>query len=71
MRPVTLTSITLGPASPSKGDTDEDTSTPPSHLIVLVDLSKGSGGKCYYPYSALVDLIATYNFISQSVTDKL
>jgi predicted aspartyl protease len=39
--------------------------------MVPVDLRKGSGGEGYYPYSALVDSGATYNFISQSVADKL
>jgi hypothetical protein len=39
--------------------------------MVPVDLRKGSGGKGYYPYSALVDLGATYNFISQAVADRL
>ncbi len=36
-----------------------------------VDLRKGSGGEGYYPYSVLVDLGATYNFISQAVADRL
>jgi hypothetical protein len=39
--------------------------------MVPVDLCKGSGGEGYYPYSALVDLGATYNFISQAVADRL
>jgi hypothetical protein len=61
--PVTLSSAALGPASSSEEDPNEDT-PPPPHLMVPVDLRKGSGGKSYYPYSALVDLSATYNFIS-------
>ncbi len=39
--------------------------------MVPVDLRKGSGGKGYYPYSALVDSGATYNFISQAAADRL
>jgi hypothetical protein len=39
--------------------------------MVPLDLRKGSGGKGYYPYSALVNSGATYNFISQAVADRL
>ncbi len=39
--------------------------------MVPVNLRKGSGGEGYYPYSALVDSGATYNFISQVVADQL
>ncbi len=39
--------------------------------MVLVDLCKGSGSKGYYLYSALINLGATYNFVSQSIADKL
>jgi hypothetical protein len=39
--------------------------------MVPVDLRKGPGGEGYYPYLALVNLGATYNFITQSVMDKL
>jgi hypothetical protein len=67
---VTLSSAALGPASSSEEDPDEDTPLPPQ-LIVPVDLRKGPGGEGYYPYSALVDLGATYNFISQAVADRL
>jgi hypothetical protein len=66
-----LASAALGPALPSEDDTDTVASLPPLHLIVLVDLPKGSGGKGYYPYSALIDSDAHYNFISKCVTDKL
>jgi hypothetical protein len=68
--PVTLSSAALGPASSSEKDPNEDT-PPPSHLMVPVDLRKGSGGEGYYPYSAPVDSGATYNFISQAVADRL
>jgi hypothetical protein len=61
----------LGPASPSEEDTNKDASLPPLHLIVPVDLCKGSGGEGYYPYSELAYSGATYNFISQSIADKL
>ncbi len=67
---MTLFSAALGPASSSEEDPDEDT-PPLPHLMVPVDLCKGSGGEGYYPYSALVDLGATYNFISQAVADRL
>ncbi len=66
-----LIPVALCLASHSKEYIDEDASLPPPHLIVPVDLSKGSGSVGYYPYSALVDLGATYNFISQFVADKL
>jgi hypothetical protein len=39
--------------------------------MVPVDLPKGSGGEGYYPYSALLDLGATYNFITQAMADRL
>jgi hypothetical protein len=39
--------------------------------MVPVDLHKGSGSKGYYPHLALINSGATYNFISQSVTEKL
>jgi hypothetical protein len=68
---VTLASAALSPASPSEENTDQDTSLPQLHLIVLVDLCKGSSSEGYYPYLALVDLGTTYNFISWSVADKL
>ncbi len=38
---------------------------------MLVDFRKGLGGESYYPYLGLVDLGATYDFIFQSVADKL
>jgi hypothetical protein len=60
--PVTLSSAVLGPASSNKEDPDED--PPPPHLMVPVDLQKGSGGEGYYPYSVLVNSGTTYNFIS-------
>ncbi len=41
-----------------------------THML-SVDLHKSSGSEVYYPYSALDDLGATYNSISQSVADKL
>ncbi len=56
---------------PSEEDTDEDASPPPPHFMVLVDLRKGSGGEGYDPCSVLVDSGTTYNFISQSIADKL
>jgi hypothetical protein len=65
-----LASAALGPALSSEEDTDKD-SPPPPHLMVPVDLRKGSGGEGYYPYKALVDSGATYNFISQTVADRL
>jgi hypothetical protein len=68
---VTLASATLGPTSSSKEDTDEDVSQPPPHLMVPIDLHAGSGGEKYYPYLALVNLGATYNFVSQAVADRL
>jgi hypothetical protein len=68
---VTLASAARGPALPSKEDTDKDTSQPPLHLMVPMDLCEGSGGNSYYPYSALINSGATYNFISLSVVDKL
>jgi hypothetical protein len=64
-----LSSEVLGPASSKKEDPDKEPPLP--HLMVLVDLRKGSGGKGYYPYSALIDLGATYNFISQAAADHL
>ncbi len=67
---MTLSSAALGPALSSKEDPDEDT-PPPPHLMVPVDLRKGSGGEGYYYYSALVNSGATYNFISQAVADRL
>ncbi len=67
---MTLFSAALGPASSSEEDPDEDT-PPLPHLMVPVDLCKGSGSEGYYPYSALVDLSTTYNFISQAVADRL
>ncbi len=68
---MTLASAALGPATLSEEDTNKDVLLPPPHLMVLVDLCKGLSGEGYYPYSALVDLGATYKFISQSVADKL
>ncbi len=38
---------------------------------MLVDIHKVSGSKGYYSYSALVDSGATFNFISQSVANRL
>ncbi len=64
-----LSSAVLGPASSNKEDPDEEPSPP--HITVLVDLPKGSGGKGYYSYLALVDSGATYNFISQAIADHL
>ncbi len=68
---MTLASVALGPALPSKEDTDEEASPSPPHLMVPVDLRKGSGDEGCYPYSALVDSGTTYNFISKSVADNL
>ncbi len=68
---MTLASAALGPALPSEEVTNKDVSPPPPHLIMPVDLRKGLGGERYYPYLALGDSGATYNFIAQSVTDKL
>jgi predicted aspartyl protease len=39
--------------------------------MVPVALWKGSGSEGYYPDLALVDLGASYNFISQAVVDRL
>ncbi len=64
-----LSSAVLGPASSNEEDPDEE--PPPPHLMVPVDLRKGLGGEGYYPYSALVDSGATYNFITQAVADRL
>ncbi len=64
-----LTSAVLGPASPSKEDTDRDTSPQPPLLRVPMDLRKGIGCKVYNPYSALDDLGVTYNLILQSIAD--
>ncbi len=66
---MTLSSAVLGPASSNEEDHDEEPLPP--HLIILVDLRKGSGGEGHYPYSALVDSGATYNFIFQAVADRL
>jgi hypothetical protein len=55
---VTLSSAALGPASSSEEDPIKNT-LPLPHLMVPVDLRKGSGGEGYYPYSALVDSGAT------------
>ncbi len=60
---MTLTSAALGQASPSEEATDKDASPPPLYLMVPVDLRKGSGCEGDYPYSALIDLGTTYNFI--------
>jgi hypothetical protein len=43
----------------------------PPHLMVPVDLQKGSSDEGYYPYLALIDSGATYNFISQTVAYRL
>ncbi len=67
---MTLSLAALGPALLSEKDSDENT-LPPLHLIVPVDLRKGSGAEGYYPYSVLVYLGATYTFISQAVADRL
>ncbi len=64
-------SVALSPTSPSKEDTDKDVLQPLQHLMMPVDFCAGSSGKKYYPYLALIDLDATYNFISQAVADKL
>jgi hypothetical protein len=69
--PATLASVALGPALSNKEDTNEDASPPSPNLMILVDLCKGLGSEDYYPYSALVDSGITYNFICQSVTNKL
>jgi hypothetical protein len=37
----------------------------------MVDLHNDSGREGFYPYSVLIDLGATYNFISLSVADEL
>jgi hypothetical protein len=63
-RPVTLASIALGPASPSEEKTDEDALPPPLHLMVPVDLCKGSGGKGNYPYWALANTGTTCHYMS-------
>jgi hypothetical protein len=68
---MTLASAALVPASPSEDDTNEDILAPPPNLIVLVDFRKGLVGQAYYPYSKLIDWGSTYNFVSQSVVDKL
>jgi hypothetical protein len=47
---VTYASAALDLASSTEEDTDEDTSPSLSHLMALVDLREGSGGKGYYPY---------------------
>ncbi len=39
--------------------------------MVPMGLSKSSGGEGCYPYSALIDLGATYNFISHFDADEL
>jgi hypothetical protein len=39
--------------------------------MVPVGLRKGSGGEGYYPYSALINSGATFNFISQAAADQL
>ncbi len=67
--PVTLSSAVLGPASSIEEDPNKEPPLP--HLMVPVDLRKGSSGEGYYPYSALVDSGATYNFTSQAVADHL
>ncbi len=51
---MTLASAQLGPTLSSEEDTNKDSPLPP-HLMVLVDLRKGSGGESYYPYSVFVD----------------
>jgi hypothetical protein len=49
-------------ASPRHDDNDKDTSPPPPHFVVPVDLYKGWGDVRYYSYTALIDSGATYNF---------
>ncbi len=69
-----LASATLGQASPSQEVPDfnsGDDAPPPPYFIVAVDLRKGSEGKRYHHFAALVDLGAIYNFISQAVADRL
>ncbi len=39
--------------------------------MFLVDQQKSCSGECYYPYSALTELGATCNFISQAIADCL
>ncbi len=68
---MTLTSAALSLALPSQEDIDKDSSLLPPHLIVLMDLHKGSSGESTYFYLVLVDSGTTYNFISQYITDKL
>ncbi len=66
-----LASEALGRVSTRKKDTNKDASLLPLHLIVQEDLYKGLDDEGNYSYSALVDSLVTYNFISQSVVDKL
>ncbi len=71
---MTLASATLSQASLSQGIPDSDSrddTPPPPHLMVAVDLRKGSEGERYHHFAALVDSGATYNFISQAVADRL
>jgi hypothetical protein len=63
--------MALDPASSSKDVTDKDALLLLLHILVLVDLHKYLSSRLCYPYLALVDLRATYNFISQSIVDKL
>ncbi len=70
---MTLASATSGQALPSQEVPDSDSgddAPPPLHLMVAVDLWKGSEGERYHHFAALVDLGATYNFISQAVADR-
>jgi hypothetical protein len=39
--------------------------------MVLVDIRKGKESNSFIPYLALVDLGATYNFVSQAVADSV
>lgn len=43
----------------------------PLHLMALRDIRKVSCHKGYYPFPALISSGATYNYISQTIVDKL
>jgi hypothetical protein len=67
---VTLASASLGPTAAREQGEEEEEEAPP-HLMVPVDLQKGKESNRFLPYSALVDSGATYNFVSQAVTDSV
>jgi hypothetical protein len=68
---VTLTSALLGPTAAKEQEDEEEEEEAPLHLMVPVDLRKGKESNGFLPYTALVDLGATYNFVSQAVANAV